>query len=88
MEIPELVRLNDSGLMNMGRPTPRSHPPPAPCKNRKERGTPNKVAGTARAQRTAANSVRSLWVARKSVFLIVPSVVFKIPATVRRRSPW
>src|SRR2546421_286016 len=35
-----------------------------------------------------ASSPRSLWVARNSVFLIVPSVVFNIPATVRRRMPW
>ena len=39
-------------------------------------------------QRTSASCVRSLWVARNSVFLIVPSVVFSIPATVRSRIPW
>src|SRR5580658_4317905 len=31
-------------------------------------------------QRTVASSVRSLWVARNRVFLMVPSVVFSIPA--------
>jgi hypothetical protein len=39
-------------------------------------------------QRTSASCIRSLWVARNSVFLIVPSVVFSIPATVRSLMPW
>jgi len=38
-------------------------------------------------QRTSASSVRNLWVARKRVFLIVPSVVFRMPATVRNLIP-
>src|SRR5512135_1802463 len=33
-------------------------------------------------QRTSASWARSLWVARNRVFLMVPSVVFSIPATV------
>ena len=41
-----------------------------------------------RDQRTWASCVRNLWVARNSVFLIVPSVVFSIPATVRSLMPW
>ena len=41
-----------------------------------------------RNQRTSASCTRSLWVARNNVFLIVPSVVFSIPATVRSLMPW
>lgn len=37
--------------------------------------------------RTAASCVRSLWVARNKVFLIVPSLVFRMPATVRSLKP-
>jgi hypothetical protein len=38
--------------------------------------------------RAAESCNRSLWVARKRVFLMVPSVVLRIAATVFRRKPW
>ena len=41
-----------------------------------------------RLYRTAASWARNLWVARNKVFLMVPSLVFKMPATVRSLRPW